>query len=188
MSPYRYPCSVCKKPYVWSVPEPKYGKTCPHCRHDMMDKLIAWGEEQEKDEQRLFEQMDNWWNDLPTDAREKAFFCVVKRIVDAELVEEKTYRQILHEDFGFDAQAYYMGIICGFMQLHNAIVPPTELGEMRSALREKRYREEQAREAFRLKSVCDSCGYQSMDIYPEQNLMCPMIHCEGGMVEIKNGR
>jgi hypothetical protein len=41
------------------------------------------------------------------------------------------------------------------------------------------------REKWRYKTQCNSCGYQSMDIYPEQNLMCPTLHCEGSMIDIK---
>lgn len=40
-------------------------------------------------------------------------------------------------------------------------------------------------EDFRLKSQCGDCGYQSMDIYPEQGLLCPMNDCHGSMVELK---
>ena len=42
-----------------------------------------------------------------------------------------------------------------------------------------------ARERFRVKSKCNLCGYQSMDIYPNQNSMCPSLWCEGGMEELK---
>lgn len=135
---YAYPCSVCKVHFKWTDPEPKHGKTCPDCRSLLMDEMIAWGEEQGKEEQKLHERMDDWWNSLPKDVQEKAFFCVVKKLVNAELVNQKTYRQILHEDFGFDKGAYYMGITCGFMTLHNSIVPQVELSEMRQALRERK--------------------------------------------------
>ena len=128
---YTYPCSVCKTEFKWAAPEPKHGKTCPDCRSLLMDEMIAWGEEQGKEEQKLHERMEDWWDSLPKDVQEKAFFCVVKKLVDAELTHQKTYRQILHEDFGFDKGAYYMGIICGFMTLHNSIVTPTELSAMR---------------------------------------------------------
>lgn len=134
---HAYPCSVCKTEFTRAVTEPKHGKTCPDCRSQMMDEMIAWGEEQGKEEQKLHERMDDWWDSLPKDVQEKAFFCVVKKLADAELVNQKSYRQILHEDFGFDKGAYYMGIICGFMALHNSIVPQVELSEMRQALREK---------------------------------------------------
>lgn len=41
------------------------------------------------------------------------------------------------------------------------------------------------RERFRLKSQCSTCGYQSMDIYPKQNSLCPTSWCEGSMEELK---
>lgn len=124
---YTYPCSVCKTEFMWAAPEPKHGKTCPNCRSQMMDEIIAWGDAQDKDEQKLHERMNDWWDSLPKDVQEKAFFCVVKKIVDAELVNQKTYRQILHEDFGFDKGAYYMGITCGFLKLHNSIYTREEM-------------------------------------------------------------
>lgn len=180
---YIYPCSVCKTEFKWTVSEPLLGKTCPDCRDSIKDEMIAWGEEQGKEEV-LIQKMNNWWDELPKDVQEKAFFCVVKRITDAELIDNKTYRQIMLDDFGFDKKSYYMGIICGFMRLHNSIVPPAELAEMRSALRQKQEVDKQMREKFRIKTQCDRCGYQSMDIYPEQNMMCPTSWCEGGMVDI----
>lgn len=44
---------------------------------------------------------------------------------------------------------------------------------------------EAAKERFRVKTRCNLCGYQSMDIYPQQNMMCPTSWCEGGMEEVK---
>ena len=37
-------------------------------------------------------------------------------------------------------------------------------------------------EAFRVKTQCADCGYQSMDIYPSQRAMCPCNNCTGAMV------
>lgn len=39
----------------------------------------------------------------------------------------------------------------------------------------------QMTEVFRLKTQCNQCGYQSMDIYPEQNTVCPLDGCYGDM-------
>lgn len=126
---YAYSCSVCAENFMWSKPEPALGATCPSCYKSMMDEVIAWGEEQANAEEQLHSRMNSWWDNLPKDVQEKAFFCVVKKISDAELIHDRTYRQILHEDFGFDKQAYYLGIICGFMALHNSIVPSTKAKE-----------------------------------------------------------
>ena len=50
---------------------------------------------------------------------------------------------------------------------------------------EDRRRAEIASERFRVKSQCTICGYQSRDIRPDQNLLCPTSWCEGSMEEIK---
>lgn len=50
---------------------------------------------------------------------------------------------------------------------------------------EEQRRNEIARERFRVKSKCSLCGYQSMDIYPEQNSLCPTSWCEGSMEALK---
>lgn len=179
---YIYPCSVCKTEYEWLEQPTAAGATCPSCRDNMMSELIALGEEQEDSEKQLHARMAAWWDDLPEDVQEKAFFCVVKKLVDSELRNDRSYRQILHEDFGFDKRAYYMGITCGFMELHNSIVPQDQLSKMRSALATEERVENLAKERFTIKSRCDCCGYQSMDIYPEQAAGCPLSDCDGYMI------
>jgi hypothetical protein len=148
----------------------------------MMCELAAWGEVQGKDEAKLHAQMDDWWNNLTKDAQEKAFFSVVKRLNQYECEEDLSYRQVL-DKFGFDGSdnGYYLGINCGFMNLHNCIAPHDEMQEMRKALRDKKQRDAAIMESFRIKSQCDRCGYQSKYIRPEDNLMCPMRDCEGSM-------
>jgi ABC-type Fe3+-citrate transport system substrate-binding protein len=71
--------------------------------------------EQEKQE------MDAWWESLSKEDQMKAFYSVVSRIVKGELEDQGSYRYVLYNVFGFDADAYIMGMNCGFMALHNAI-------------------------------------------------------------------
>lgn len=82
----------------------------------MTDYLI-----QEEVEKRIEADMDDWWNNLSKDDQMKAFYSVVKRIVDGELKHKGSYRYILYQVFGFDAEAYSLGMLCGFMELHNSI-------------------------------------------------------------------
>lgn len=182
MTIYNYPCSVCQTKFDWSIPEPQRGNTCPECRNKLFVELTEFGEIQEQEEQRLHQQMDEWWNNLPKDDQEKAFFSIVKRLNKYECEEDLSYRQIL-DRFGFDGSGsgYYLGINCGFMNLHNCIAPHAEMQEMRQALREKKKRDAEIIESFRFKSQCDSCGYQSMDIRPEENRPCPHCDCNGDM-------
>lgn len=80
---------------------------------------------------------DTWWEDLPYDEKLKAFYSVVKRIVQAELKDHGTYRWALYDVFGFGPEAYTIGMECGFMDLHNSIYT---LEEAR-AIRDKAYQE-----------------------------------------------
>jgi DNA-directed RNA polymerase subunit RPC12/RpoP/bacterioferritin-associated ferredoxin len=173
---YNYPCSWCKREFSWSVADSKNGRLCPQCRDEVF-RLAA--EEQEDAEIRLHRQMDDWWHGLSVQERENAFFSVVKRLYKAECVGRKSYRGVLYEEFGFGPEAYAMGISCNFLALHNCIRTHEELREMEAALREKKNREKELKEHFRIKSTCGSCGYQSMDLNP--GLGCSQLHCEGTM-------
>lgn len=182
MTIYNYPCTVCNTKFDWVWPEPRLGNTCQDCSNKLMDELTALGEAQQEEEEKLHQQMDDWWDNLPKDIQEKAFFSIVKRLNKYECQEDLSYRQVL-DKFGFDGSGsgYYLGINCGFMNLHNCIAPNEEMQEMRQALREKKRRDAEIMESFRTKSQCDSCGYQSKDIRSEDNRPCPYHDCNGSM-------
>lgn len=76
---------------------------------------------QEDFEKQTEADMDEWWNGLSKDDQMKAFYSVVKRIVDGELTQKGSYRYVLYDVFGFDAEAYGLGMMCGYMALHNSI-------------------------------------------------------------------
>ena len=88
---------------------------------DFKQLLSVLSEEQEEIEKCIDFNMDEWWNSLSKDDQMKAFYSVVKRIVDGELKHKGSYRYILYQVFGFDAEAYGLGMLCGFMDLHNSI-------------------------------------------------------------------
>jgi hypothetical protein len=85
------------------------------------DVLVRLGGEQEDIEQQIDINMDEWWNGLSKDDQMKAFYSVVKRLVDGELTQKGSYRYVLYDVFGFDAEAYGLGMMCGYMALHNSI-------------------------------------------------------------------
>jgi len=70
---------------------------------------------------------DSYWNALFEDDKLMAFFSVVKRIHQAELIDGGSYRWTLYDTFGFGPEAYGVGMQCGFMELHNAIYDKDEL-------------------------------------------------------------
>jgi len=83
--------------------------------------LSELSEIQEDIEKQTEADMDEWWNGLSKDDQMKAFYSVVKRLVDGELVQKGSYRYVLYEVFGFDAESYMLGMMCGYMSLHNSI-------------------------------------------------------------------
>ena len=89
---------------------------------DLIKPLLAeLADEQEKIEKQFEADMDEWWNAMSKEDQMKAFYSVVKRIVDGELVEKGSYRYILYEVFGFGPESYMIGVMAGFMALHNSI-------------------------------------------------------------------
>lgn len=65
---------------------------------------------------------DEYWNNLPYEDQLKAFYSVVKRIYQGEIKDKGSYRWVLYDVFNFGPEAYSLGMDCGYMYLHNAIV------------------------------------------------------------------
>jgi hypothetical protein len=70
---------------------------------------------------------DEYWNSLDYEDQLAAFYSVVKRIYKGEIEEKGTYRYILYDVFDFGSEAYILGMECGYMYLHNAIVDGEEV-------------------------------------------------------------
>src|SRR6056300_87931 len=67
-----------------------------------------------------------WWNALPYEERLRAFRSVCRRIQQGDVIERGSYRHVLYEVFGFDADAYVDGMDCGYMDIHNLIARGSE--------------------------------------------------------------
>ena len=64
---------------------------------------------------------EDLWSNLSIDDRLKLFYCVCRRIHEGEFKHQGTYRFVLYNVFGFDIDAYTVGMECGYMDIHNAI-------------------------------------------------------------------
>ena len=64
---------------------------------------------------------DEFWNGLTAEQRKQAFYAVVKKIHQGEIVDQGSYRHVLYDVFSFDQAMYSVGMECGFLELHNAI-------------------------------------------------------------------
>ena len=69
-------------------------------------------------------EMDEWWDGLSDRAKQQAFYSVMKRVSEGEM-QQFSYRKILYRVFGFDKDAYSMGMQCGFFTLHSMYEPNT---------------------------------------------------------------
>jgi len=69
---------------------------------------------------------DAWWDNLAYDDKLRAFYSVVKRIHEGDVVQQGSYRYVLYDVFGFGPDSYGIGMECGYMTLHNAIKTPEE--------------------------------------------------------------
>lgn len=90
-------------------------------KQDLLKALAELSEAQEQEEERYDKEAEQWWNSLSKEQQMRAFYCVVKRLVEGELVEHGSYRYVLYETFGFGPEAYGLGVHCGYMALHNSI-------------------------------------------------------------------
>ena len=80
---------------------------------------------------------DAFWDNLPYEDKLKAFYAVIKRTCQAELKDEGTYRWAIYDVFGFDFDAYGVGMECGYMDLHNRIMSKEQYEEYMTSLRNR---------------------------------------------------
>ncbi len=107
-------------------------------RKKLIDVLNELGEIQEEIEQQYDEDASALWNTLSVDNQMLLFYFVIKQITDAELKgDHETYRYILYERFGFPSESYHVGLMCGFMELHNSIVKRSDQPPYREFMRER---------------------------------------------------
>lgn len=84
---------------------------------DITDSAV----EEERYKTKYEQEANEWWEALNYDDKLKAFYSVVKRIYDGDVKNQGSYRYVLYDVFGFEADAYALGMDCGYMSLHNAI-------------------------------------------------------------------
>ena len=74
-------------------------------------------------EQDVFHSQDQLWDSLTPDQQLLLFCKVVRKLVQSELVDQRSYRGVLYDEFGFGMESYVQAQISGFLELHNAIDP-----------------------------------------------------------------
>lgn len=95
----------------------------------LMAKTMADIEDQLEDVRQLWKQRivenehnaDCFWGSLSKKQQLQAFYSVCKRIFKGDIEEQGTYRYVLYDVFGFDSDAYMLGMDCGYNSIHNLI-------------------------------------------------------------------
>ena len=62
-----------------------------------------------------------YWKSLTVDQQMAAFNCVIRRLYDGEINEQRSYRGVLYDVFGFGPESYARAQMAGFLAIHNAI-------------------------------------------------------------------
>lgn len=76
---------------------------------------------------------DDWWDNLSLEEKENAFISVCKKIQEGDILKQNSYRKMLKYIFEFESNMYDIGIMCGYMEIHNKLFGGTELEKMSSA-------------------------------------------------------
>lgn len=73
---------------------------------------------------------EDYWNTLPMEEQEKAFYSVIKRLYKGDVEDKGSYRYVLYDVFGFDFNMYVDGMESGYMTIHNLLFDGRELEAM----------------------------------------------------------
>jgi hypothetical protein len=82
-------------------------------------------------------EQEAYWNSLSKEDQLKAFCAVSRRIHQAEILDQGTYRHALYGVFGFGPESYTQGMDCGYMAIHNSIMPDDHDEKLLKAFCEK---------------------------------------------------
>lgn len=66
-------------------------------------------------------EQEAYWKSLTKEEQLKAFCAVVRRIHQAEIVDQGSYRHALYGVFGFGPESYGQAQLAGYLTIHNCI-------------------------------------------------------------------
>lgn len=100
---------------------------------ELIEKLHATGPDGKSLSDHMQEAMESYsneadafWDALPYEDKLKAFHAVCKRIHKGDVIDRGSYRHVLYNVFGFDFDAYSLGMNCGYLDIHNYIITPKD--------------------------------------------------------------
>ena len=95
--------------------------------NNLMEILGAASEVYQAAAKQYEDDTNVWWEQLSYEDKLRAFYSVVKRIYEGDLKEQGSYRYVLYDVFGFGPDSYGIGMECGYLELHNAIMSPEDV-------------------------------------------------------------
>ena len=81
----------------------------------------------EESQKKYEKECEDYWTSLSEEDKLKAFYSVCKRIYEGDIKQKGSYRWVLDEVFGFDVDAYGIGMDCRYMDIHNSIRTKDEI-------------------------------------------------------------
>lgn len=88
------------------------------------DDLIDFSKQFNDVMAEIEKESEEYWNSLSKEDQLKAFCAVSRRIYQAEIVDQGTYRHALYGVFGFGPEAYAPAQMAGYLDIHNCIMGP----------------------------------------------------------------
>lgn len=89
---------------------------------DLLNALSEAGQIYQEAAKQYEQDCEDYWNNLSYEDKLKSFYSVCKRIYQGDIKDRGTYRWVLYDVFGFEPDAYGIGMECGYMAIHNSIV------------------------------------------------------------------
>jgi len=91
---------------------------------EALQKLSELGKQFREAMAEVEKESETYWNGLSKEDQLKAFCAVSRRIYQAEIVDQGTYRWALYDVFGFGPEAYAPAQMAGYLEIHNCIMGP----------------------------------------------------------------
>jgi hypothetical protein len=98
-------------------------------RKEALESLSDLSKELQHQAALYEKECDAWWDALPYQDKQKAFYSICKRIRLGEIFENRSYRGMIYDVFKFGPEGYGLGMECGYQDIHNAIYTEEELKE-----------------------------------------------------------
>jgi hypothetical protein len=96
-------------------------------KKEFLDSLAEIGEIQEKLIVAYYKEAEQYWDSLTYDQKLMCFYVVTKKIHQGDCVENRSYRGVLYDIFGFDLDSYSLGMSSGYFEIHNHIFSEKEI-------------------------------------------------------------